>query len=281
MSCNGRSQDDVEATGCRGSATARRAGNRAKGSLTTDKATLTDRQKMGFEAQKTNRTRSAEFVRTYLAGDVLDIGCGPDLVLPSAKPFDFEHGDANRILDYLQPESFDCVHSSHCLEHMRDVPAALAQWWKLVKRGGYMVLVVPDEDLYEQGHWPSLFNTDHKATFRLDKADSWSPVSYDLRRLVAALPDCEILEIAVQDTGYDRSLLRLPRGPLAPLFRHWQRCLVWFQHRRRGVLYRLGIKSRRFESTWDRIERLLGKPSAQTDGDALAQIQAVLLRREQ
>ena len=51
---------------------------------------------------------------------------------------------------------------------MRDVPQALEQWWQLVKPGGAMVIVVPDEDLYEQGAWPSLFNRDHSATFRLN-----------------------------------------------------------------------------------------------------------------
>ena len=68
----------------------------------------------------------------------------------------------------LRPHlAYDAVCSSHCLEHMRDVPAALTQWWALVRKGGYLVLVVPDEDLYEQGGWPSLFNSDHKATFRI------------------------------------------------------------------------------------------------------------------
>src|SRR4051794_20067410 len=108
-----------------------------------------------YEASKTREIRGEDFTRIYFSGSVLDIGCGPDLVVPHAKPFDFEHGDANRILDFLAPESFDCVHSSHCLEHMREPPVALAQWWALVRPSGYLIIVVPDEDLYEQGVWPS------------------------------------------------------------------------------------------------------------------------------
>ena len=64
---------------------------------------------------------------------------------------DLIHGDAQHILDYKKKESYDCVNSSHCLEHMKDVPSALSQWWGLVKPGGYLVTVVPHEDLYEQG----------------------------------------------------------------------------------------------------------------------------------
>ena len=159
------------------------------------------------EARKTNSLRGEEFIRRYFSGSVIDIGCGPDLVVPHAVSFDVEQGDVQWILNYFEPESFDCVHSSHCLGHMRNVESALAQWWGLVKQGGHMVIVVPDEDLYEQGIWPSLFNPDHKATFNLGKQNSWSPVSRDLGALVRALPDAEIIEACVHDKGYDRRLM--------------------------------------------------------------------------
>ena len=170
-----------------------------------------------FEATKTRSIRGDVFERKYFSGSVLDIGCGPDIVVPHARPFDIEHGDANLVLNYLPPESFDCVHSSHCLEHMRDPPRALAQWWALVRPGGYLIIVVPDEDLYEQGIWPSAFNSDHKATFRLDRPSSWSPVSHDLRALVAALPSSEVIECSIQDQGYDRKLMRNVRPGLKRL----------------------------------------------------------------
>ena len=120
------------------------------------------------EASKTRAIRNSDFYSRYMNDSVIDIGCGPDLVVPHATPFDQEDGDANEILDYLKPESFSCVHSSHCLEHMRNPQKSIADWWTLVKPGGYLITVVPDEELYEQGHWPSLFNADHKSTFRLD-----------------------------------------------------------------------------------------------------------------
>lgn len=56
------------------------------------------------EATKTNRIRGEEFKRRYFSGQVIDIGCGPDLVVPHAVPFDQEQGDAQRILRYFKPQ---------------------------------------------------------------------------------------------------------------------------------------------------------------------------------
>ena len=225
-----------------------------------------------FEATKTRAVREDGFAREYLSGSVLDIGCGPDLVVPHARPFDLEHGDANSILDYFSPESFDCVHSSHCLEHMYDPPRALAQWWALVRLGGFLILVVPDEDLYEQGVWPSAFNGDHKATFRLDRPSSWSPVSYDVRALVSALPGSTVVDCRIQDQGYHGRLTqRLPRP--------FKRVMVKVGQRRErafGKLARRGIDLHPVSMLMDHVERGLGKPTDQTLGRALAQIQAIV-----
>lgn len=109
---------------------------------------------------------------------MIDIGAGKGLVCPWAELFDIEDGDANQITRYRTSGSYDAVHSSHCLEHMTDPVVSLSQWWALIKPGGYLVLVVPDEDLYEQGFWPSRFNNDHKATFIIKTDKSWSPVSH-------------------------------------------------------------------------------------------------------
>jgi hypothetical protein len=221
------------------------------------------------EASKTRRFRGPEFVDKYLSGKVLDIGCGPDLVVPGAQPFDLPHGDANCIATYLPGESFDCVHSSHCLEHMRDVPEAIRQWWSLVKPGGVMITTVPEENLYEQGIWPSVFNPDHKATFRLDKSASWSPISYDLRELVAALPSSEILEAAIQDAGYNH---RLKRHGISPVGGFVRRARI-------SVLRRVGVDSRPINAFSEQVEFYFGYPLDQTRRDALAQIQVVARKR--
>ena len=158
------------------------------------------------ETTKTKRLLS-EFEASILKGKGIDIGCGPDPVRPDALAFDWAQGDASDIRKYIQGE-FDYVYSSHCLEHMAEPRKVILDWWSLVRPGGYLFLVVPDEDLYEQGVFPSRFNSDHKATFTIAKAKSWSPVSVNLLDLAQSLPGGKLVRIALQDQGYDRSLLR-------------------------------------------------------------------------
>jgi SAM-dependent methyltransferase len=217
------------------------------------------------EASKTRALRGEAFHERMFAGRVIDIGCGSDLVVPHAEPFDLPQGDAQHILRYREPATYDTVHASHCLEHMRDPPAALAEWWALVRPGGHLIVVVPEEDLYEQGGWPSLFNSDHKATFRLHRRTSWSLVSHDLGAMAAALPAAETISAELQDQGYDRSLMLSRIG--------WRNRLLWKLAKRRRRLTRMG------DAWFDRLERRLGKPVDQTREAALAQIQVVVRKR--
>jgi SAM-dependent methyltransferase len=143
-------------------------------------------------------------------GNGIDIGCGPDPVTPKARRFDLEHGDANVVSHHVK-EQFDFVYSSHCLEHMHDPRMTILDWWKLVKPGGYLFVVVPDEDLYEQGVFPSRFNDDHKATFTIAKAESWSPNSINVLDLTNSLPGGQLVSLQLQDAGYDRSLISFGR----------------------------------------------------------------------
>jgi len=145
-------------------------------------------------------------------GRGIDIGCGPDPVTPEARPFDLGHGDANVISQHVK-EQFDFVYSSHCLEHMRDPRSAILEWWKLVKPGGYFFVVVPDEDLYEQGVFPSRFNPDHKATFTISKSKSWSPVSHNVLDLARSLPGGEIIRLQLQDQELNRHLVSFGEKP--------------------------------------------------------------------
>ena len=195
------------------------------------------------EASKTEKIRGPEFRSKYFSGRVLDIGCGDNLVVPNAIPFDKEQGDAQNILNYLKPSTFDCVHSSHSLEHMRDVPGALKQWWQLVKPGGTMVIVVPDEDLYEQGVWPSLFNRDHSATFRLNKPDSWSPVSYDLGQICSVLPGAEVISLEHQDVGYDHTLKSRGLGRQGKFFMRLNCSIIKRLNRNHKGLKKTGARS--------------------------------------
>ena len=159
---------------------------------------------MAHESSKTKKVWGA-LEHSVLQGEGIDIGCGTDPVYPHVMPFDLADGDANEILRHVERQ-FDFVYASHCLEHMRDPRAAIAQWWQLVRPGGVLFVIVPDEDLYEQGFWPSRFNGDHKWTFTIAKRASWSPVSVNLLELAQSLPGGKLVDIRLFDTGYDRQL---------------------------------------------------------------------------
>jgi hypothetical protein len=62
---------------------------------------------------------------------------------------------------------------------------------------------VPDEDLYEQGVWPSRFNAGHRWSFTIHKSPSWSPVSINLADLLSPLSRHRILWLRTCDDGYD------------------------------------------------------------------------------
>jgi SAM-dependent methyltransferase len=228
---------------------------------------------MTDETSKTRAVRSSSFEELYLRGRVIDIGCGPDPIVSHAEAFDLEHGDAQEIAKIRPNGAYDAVCSSHCLEHMRNVPHALAQWWGLVKDGGYLILVVPDEDLYEQGGWPSIFNYDHKATFRVNKESSWSPVSYDVLQLTKNLQGAEIISCERQDHAYDYSKLKKHISRKDRILFRLQRLL-------HGVLRRCGTFGLRSIPVADRVFTLLGTPVDQTAGPALAQIQIIARKRE-
>ena len=159
----------------------------------------------------TRRLRDSRFQRYYFAGDGIDIGGKPDPLtlyrqffvrMGSVLVWDWEDGDA-QLLASVGNESFDFVHASHCLEHMEDPFEALRNWVRVLKPGGYLVMIVPDEDLYEQGQFPSAYNNDHKWTMTIHKATSWSPKSINVTDLATDVSDsCSIVKIELLDETY-------------------------------------------------------------------------------
>lgn len=112
----------------------------------------------------------------YTSGRGLDIGCGPQ------KPFAHFIGVDNghhRVFGYdIRPDvqaeaddlsvfasrSMNFVFSSHLLEHLDDTEAALREWWRVIKVGGYLVLYLPHKQFYPNiGHEHA--NPDHRHDF--------------------------------------------------------------------------------------------------------------------
>ena len=156
----------------------------------------------------------SDYERSLCQGHGIDIGCGPDPLPWATMRFDLPDGDANHITKHIH-DSFDFVYSAHCLEHMHDPTQCLKEWFSLVRPGGHMIIIVPDEDLYEQGVWPSRFNPDHKHTFTISKRTSWSPVSINCLDLIGSLGSAsELISAQLQDCFFDRSIVR--HGLLRP-----------------------------------------------------------------
>jgi len=103
----------------------------------------------------------------YFNGDGLDIGGKPDPLLLYKELFSAVEEYANvglggwgcAVAPWGGDSSFDFVHSSHCLEHLIDPAEGLRNWLRVVREGGYLVITVPDEDLYEQGVSPARYRT--------------------------------------------------------------------------------------------------------------------------
>lgn len=120
-------------------------------------------------ASKALTRRGEKVNNTIFKGKGLDIGAGHDGIKKhgfDVYEWDLEDGDA-QLLTTVQNDYYDFVHSSHCLEHMRNIGIALDNWIRVCRPGGYITIVIPDEELYERNNWPSKFNIDHKFSFRI------------------------------------------------------------------------------------------------------------------
>lgn len=164
------------------------------------------------------RLGDSNFIRRYFVGDGVDVGGGPDPLalyaeffplMRSLRIWDLHDGDA-QFMEGAPDGAFDFLTSSHCLEHLHDPAEGLANWFRVVRPGGYLVILVPDEDLFEQGQFPSTFNRDHKHTFTIHKSASWSERSINVLDLVRGLgPAARLEKVELLTSTYRFDLPRL------------------------------------------------------------------------
>lgn len=141
------------------------------------------------------------FFEKYCQGKGIDIGYGGDPVTPTVRGWDIEDGDAH-VMPGVAEGSYDFVYSSSSLEHMDDPVKAVTRWWQILKPGGYLIISVPDRDLFEKKPTlPSRFSADHKHFFLLDRDDP--PDTMGLVQLVQrTCPGAEILEARQHTEGH-------------------------------------------------------------------------------
>jgi SAM-dependent methyltransferase len=157
------------------------------------------------------RLQDARFSNTYFAGSGVDIGCGDDPLskysqqfplMTALKPWDLPDGDA-QLMASVPDETYDFVHSSHCLEHLHDPYEAFDNWLRITKPGGYIITTIPDEDLYEQGVWPSTHNGDHKTSWTIAKNESWSSGSINLLEFLYQYKEqIEVLKVELMNSSF-------------------------------------------------------------------------------
>ncbi len=174
-------------------------------------------RRVGLESQKSYITKIASgFFDNYLSGShVLDVGFaghGGDgqPIVPQAIGIDIDYPGYDGARLPFPDESQDAIYSSHCFEHIVDHIGALRDWFRVLKVGGFAVIVVPHQHLFEKRlDLPSRWNMDHKrfftpASLLADIEASLAPNSYRVRHL------CD------NDAGYDYAIA--PADPATGCF---------------------------------------------------------------
>jgi len=117
--------------------------------------------KSAFYKSETSKHRHC--LMNYCNGYGIDIGYGGDPIISSAITIDNPNGfmaytgdhplnlggDAT-CLRWFTDEILDFVYSSHCLEDFEDTENVIREWLRVLKIGGNLVILCPDQFRYEE-----------------------------------------------------------------------------------------------------------------------------------
>lgn len=127
-------------------------------------------RRLGAETLRSHARRIREgFYTKYLSGEhVLDIGyrggkADAEAVTEKAIGVELDYPGYDGVHLPFEDFSQDAVFASHCLEHIIDWKTVLADWFRVLRIGGYLVIAVPSQYLYERkADLPSRFNGNHR-----------------------------------------------------------------------------------------------------------------------
>jgi len=125
-----------------------------------------------METKKARSRRFLEdFFSKYISGSGIDIGAGNDPLTPDCDKLDLIYGqDADKVISYINNETYFWVYSSHMLEDVNDPNFMIKEWWRILKPGGFLIIFVPSREYFEfKKTLPSLGNSNHKWFFTIDK----------------------------------------------------------------------------------------------------------------
>ncbi len=158
------------------------------------------------ETRKLHAARKAlgwyeKFAPEHLSG--IDIGCGFCPLNETFRRYDVLFGDGDATtMDDVSSNLFHTVYACHILEHLSQPDIAIKNWFRLVKPGGHLIVVVPCRDLYEKKKTlPSNYNPDHKWFWTTYENEP--PHTLGLAKLIEKnLWDFNIKHLQVYEDGY-------------------------------------------------------------------------------
>jgi len=133
----------------------------------------------------------------------IDIGCQHDPINQTFRRWDIIFGDGDATHMAAVPDNkFWTVHASHVLEHLDDPVLAIRNWYRILRNGGNLIILVPHRDLYEKKlDLPSRWNQHHK-TFWLPEKEQ-APHTRSLKHIILeAIPEPNIISFRILDEGF-------------------------------------------------------------------------------
>ena len=143
----------------------------------------------------------------YITGQGIDIGCGRNV--GDSDPIsdvncihhDRDDCDATTMAKYAD-NTFDYVYSSHVIEHLSDPVTAVANWVRICKPGGYVIIYAPHRDYYEgKKQLPSDFNHEHKYYYLTERSEP--PCTFSMKDLISG-HGCEVIFCRDANEGWSK-----------------------------------------------------------------------------